>query len=115
MLRAHALKNSDRSRPMQDLGFKPITHQELAFALEASVASLRQARLKKGAKAWRSPPDDCEEAVACLAESHGARLHRLADAPNKELRKRRRRLAEGNLASRGAALQRLREILRAFP
>jgi len=55
-----------------------ISHQELADALRASVASVRQARLGPEAKAHRSPPDGWERAVARLAQERATRLVRLA-------------------------------------
>jgi DNA-binding GntR family transcriptional regulator len=47
--------------------FDRIDHAELAEALGVSVASIRQARLSKNAKAYREPPPGWENAVAQLA------------------------------------------------
>jgi hypothetical protein len=48
--------------------FSRIDHKDLAKALEVSIASIRQARLKPEASAHRSPPVDWESKVIRLAE-----------------------------------------------
>jgi DNA-binding GntR family transcriptional regulator len=53
--------------------FNRISHEELAEALGVSVASIRQARLGRDAKAHREPPDGWREAAIRLAE--GRVLH----------------------------------------
>ena len=45
-----------------------IGHAALAEALGVSVASVRQARLRKEAKAYREPPSDWQDTVLRLAE-----------------------------------------------
>jgi len=62
-----------------DLLGASISHQELADALSVSVASVRQARLDKSAKAHRNAPEGWEPKVAKLARSKAAGLVRLAD------------------------------------
>ncbi len=64
-----------------------ISHDQLAKWLGVSVPTVRQARLDEGAKAHRKPPEGWQGAVADLAESHGARLLRLAKALNKAVAK----------------------------
>ena len=56
----------------------PVSHQELAAALKVSIPTVRQARLIPSAKAYRSPPEGWERAVARLAEAKAERLKRLA-------------------------------------
>ncbi len=56
-----------------------LSHQEIAEAMGASVASFRQARLPGDAKAYRKPPDGWERAVIKLAEQRATRLQRLAE------------------------------------
>lgn len=58
--------------------FSGITHQELAEALGVSVATIRQARLGKDAKAHRSPPEGWERAALRLAQSREKYFARLA-------------------------------------
>jgi hypothetical protein len=49
--------------------FARVDHEDLAKALGVSIAAVRQARLKPGANAHRSPPSDWRNAVIRLAES----------------------------------------------
>jgi hypothetical protein len=49
--------------------FTGVSHQRLAEALGVSVASIRQARLNRAAKAFREPKKDWEGAVIQLAEN----------------------------------------------
>ena len=58
--------------------FAGVSEDELAKALSCSVALIRQARLREGAKARRTPPQGWELAVAKLAEQKGEKLKRLA-------------------------------------
>lgn len=44
-----------------------VSHEELAKALGVSVASVRQARLRRGAAAYRSPPANWKETLIKLA------------------------------------------------
>lgn len=60
--------------------FTCISHEELAKALDKSVPAVRQARLDRGAKAYRTPPDGWERAVSKLASQRAARLMRLVRA-----------------------------------
>jgi|HubBroStandDraft_5_1064220.scaffolds.fasta_scaffold02831_7 hypothetical protein len=55
-----------------------IPDDEIAEALGCSVALVRQARLREGAKARRSPPAGWEIVCAKLAEQKAMRLNRLA-------------------------------------
>ncbi|MCH9052166.1 MAG: hypothetical protein IIA72_13980 [Proteobacteria bacterium] len=48
--------------------FSTIGHAAFAEALGVSVASVRQARLRKEAKAHRGPPSDWQDTVIRLAE-----------------------------------------------
>lgn len=67
-----------------DILFSPISHPDLAKALDVSVALIRQARLQKDATAHRSPPPDWQKAVAQLARQQSRRLLRLAEAIEKQ-------------------------------
>lgn len=58
--------------------FLGVSHEDLAKALGCSVASIRQARLDEGAKAYRKPPEGWEKGVQKLAEKQGAHFARLA-------------------------------------
>jgi acyl-CoA reductase-like NAD-dependent aldehyde dehydrogenase len=62
----------------------PVTHQEVADALDVSRASVRQAMLAQGAKARRKPPEGWERIVCRIAEQRSAQLHRLAEKIRKE-------------------------------
>lgn len=55
-----------------------ITDSDLAQALGCSVALVRQARLREGAKARRTPPVGWESVCAKLADQKAARLTKLA-------------------------------------
>lgn len=70
----------------------PFRHEKLAFALGVSVPSIRQARLKSSAKAYRKPPEGWEGALADLAEMESARLYRLSQTLNKTARKQQKAL-----------------------
>ena len=59
--------------------FSRVTHEELAQALNVSVASIRQARLRSGALARRSPPPDWENAVLRLAEERVLHFQKLVE------------------------------------
>lgn len=56
-----------------------IDHKRLAKELKASVASIRQARLRPDAAAHRSPPNDWRAVVSRLAREQAARFEHLAD------------------------------------
>lgn len=59
--------------------FDRIDHADLAGSLNISVASIRQARLSRGAKAYREPPKGWESAVIRLAEKRASSLNRLVE------------------------------------
>ena len=56
-----------------------LSHEELAAALGVSVATVRQARLREGAKARRSPPANWQRAVIQLAEQQMLKYRQLID------------------------------------
>jgi len=60
--------------------FDRINHEELAKILGISIASIRQARLKPGAKAHREPPPNWQEAIVDLAEKRVQHYRRLIEA-----------------------------------
>lgn len=55
-----------------------ISHEELAAALDVSIATVRQARLDPQAKAHRSPPEGWEGVVIQMAETRAEHFNRLA-------------------------------------
>jgi hypothetical protein len=57
--------------------FDRIDHAELAKALGVSVASIRQARLRPTAKAYREPPPNWQSALIRLAEKRVSHFQRL--------------------------------------
>ncbi len=59
--------------------FSRLDHEELAEALKVSVASIRQARLRRRALARRSPPPDWENAVLRLAEERVSHFQKLIE------------------------------------
>ena len=59
--------------------FSRVGHDDLAKALNVSVASIRQARLSPGALAHRSPPPDWEKAVLRLAEERVRHFQKLIE------------------------------------
>jgi hypothetical protein len=50
-----------------DALFAGVSHEDLARTLGVSVATIRQARLRAGTKAHRSPPEKWEQGVIRLA------------------------------------------------
>lgn len=60
-----------------------LTRGEIAEALGKSEASIRQARLPADNAAVRTPPQGWERPLADLAERHGKRLLRVAEALRK--------------------------------
>jgi hypothetical protein len=60
-------------------------HSDLADALGVSVASIRQARLKPSAKAYRAPPKNWPLVIIRLAEQQIMRTRELIEATRKEL------------------------------
>jgi hypothetical protein len=58
--------------------FDNLGHSELASTLGISVASIRQARLSPGAKAYREPPPNWESAVLKLAQMRAEHYNQLA-------------------------------------
>ena len=60
-----------------DLLFDGITQGDLAKILGISIASIRQARLREGAKAHRAPPNNWEKAVITLAAKRIREYQRL--------------------------------------
>ena len=67
-----------------DLLSRP-SHDELAQALGASVASVRQARLSQTAKAYRAPPKDWRYAVIRLAEQQIMKSRALIETVRKDI------------------------------
>ena len=67
-----------------DALFSGVSHADLAERLGVSVASIRQARLARGAKAYRAPPEKWEEAVIRIAESQIMRYRKLIDEARRE-------------------------------
>jgi hypothetical protein len=61
-----------------DVLFAHVRQEELAAAMGISVASIRQARLSRESKAYRTPPVGWEKAVIKLAEQHSKELAVLA-------------------------------------
>jgi hypothetical protein len=59
--------------------FSRINHAELAKVLNVSVASIRQARLKRTTTAFREPPRGWQKAVVRLAHERIAQYRRLID------------------------------------
>lgn len=59
--------------------FNRIDHSDLAEALGISVASIRQARLNRKAKAYREPPLEWRGAVIRLAEDRVRSYRKLLD------------------------------------
>jgi len=59
--------------------FSRVGHEDLAKALGASVAAIRQARLSPDALAHRSPPSDWETAVLRLAEERVSHFRKLVE------------------------------------
>lgn len=59
--------------------FSRIDHEDLAKALNISVASIRQARLSSDALAHRSAPPDWEKAVLRLAEERVRHFQKLVE------------------------------------
>jgi len=59
--------------------FSRVDHEDLAKALNVSVASIRQARLSADALAHRSPPPDWEKVVLRLAEQRVLHFRKLIE------------------------------------
>lgn len=59
--------------------FAHIRQEELAESMGISVAAIRQARLSRQSKAYRTPPVGWEKYVIKLAEQHAKQLLSLAD------------------------------------
>jgi len=66
-------------REATDELFSRIDHETLAKALGVSVAAIRQARLREGARAYRVPPPHWLSAAIDLAEDRAARYAELAE------------------------------------
>ena len=64
-------------RKATDELFEVVTHDELAQALDCSVATIRQARRDEGTKSYRSPPKGWEKGVLKLAEQKAEHFKRL--------------------------------------
>lgn len=58
----------------------PVTHTEVADALDVSLPSVRQARLDPSATAHRTAPPGWQLVVADLAEKRARQLTRLAES-----------------------------------
>jgi hypothetical protein len=56
-----------------------LTHEDVAKALGVSLQTVRQARLRRDADAFRAPPKNWERALTRLAENRVAYYRRLAD------------------------------------
>jgi hypothetical protein len=56
-----------------------VSHEQVAHALDVSVASVRQYRLSPKAKAHRSPPNGWHKVLARLAKERSKQLKALAD------------------------------------
>lgn len=65
--------------------FAAISHDQLADAAGVSVATIRQARLGREAKARRSPPLGWEKAVLKLAEARARHFERLAERLRRQI------------------------------
>lgn len=75
-----------------DALFEQTTHEDLASALNVSIALIRQARLHPDASAYRSPPRGWELAVLKLSEKRASHYEKLAERLRRtalELRQRR--------------------------
>jgi hypothetical protein len=66
-------------REASDRLFAGISHADLAETLGVSVASIRQARLGRSAKAFREPPRNWRDAAIKLAGERAAYYKRLSD------------------------------------
>ena len=60
-------------------------HSDLAKALGVSIASIRQARLRPEARAYRAPPKDWPFAVIRLAEQEIMRQRELIEKVRREV------------------------------
>jgi hypothetical protein len=69
-----------------DALFERVDHEKLARILGTSIASIRQARLRRDATAYRSPPLNWRAAVIELAEEQERRYKRLSDHLRDETR-----------------------------
>lgn len=67
-------------RKATDELLETLSHEELAKALDVSVPSVRQARLDRAAKAYRTPPEGWPRVISREASKRAARLTRLAAA-----------------------------------
>ena len=59
--------------------FSRVDHEDLAKALNVSVASIRQARLNPDALAHRSPPPDWEDTVLRIADERVSHFRKLIE------------------------------------
>jgi len=64
--------------------FARVDHEDLAKRLGVSVATIRQARLRPGANAHRTPPDKWRDAVVRIAESQIMRYRKLIEDVRRE-------------------------------
>jgi hypothetical protein len=62
-----------------DVLFGRVEHAKLAKALNLSVASIRQGRLSRTAKAYREPPPAWQKAVIRLAQKRIAQFRELIE------------------------------------
>lgn len=67
--------------------FNRIDHEALAKALGVSVASIRQARLRSGAGAYRNPPNGWQAGVVKLARECAQHYQRLAEVLALDIRR----------------------------
>jgi hypothetical protein len=66
-----------------------IDHDDVAKALGVSIQTIRQARMKSGAIAHRSPPEDWKRAVIRLAKRRASQIQRLIERLDDEQAKQR--------------------------
>lgn len=64
-------------RKATDELFATVTHEDLADALDCSVATIRQARRSPGTPSSRNPPKDWEDGVRKLAQAQADHFTRL--------------------------------------
>lgn len=74
-----------------DALFSPISHADLARAMDVSVPLVRQARLDRRAKAYRSAPAGWEHAVVEIAEGRISAYRKLIDTIRNEVKPPRKR------------------------
>jgi hypothetical protein len=86
-------------REATDSLFNRIDHEELAKALGVSIASIRQARLRSSAAAYRTPPDEWEGAIIRLAEERVWHYRQLIERIRNERKAREAKSGKSNRRS----------------